>query len=60
MPPKSNRMLVKTFYWEQVEAQYRKKFLELMEQWDGSKSVYNSFYSIDVLNNIYKEAKESN
>lgn len=51
--------LVKDFY-QNVRIEHGQKtareFLRLMEQWDGSRTVYYAFYSSDVLNMMLNEA----
>ena len=50
---------VKSFYWSIPDKAVRIKFLRLMEEWDGSKTVYYAFYDSDVLHTKLKEAKEN-
>ena len=45
----NHQWLVRTFMSTYVPVDLRKKFLDLMYQWDGSPSVSYAFYDFDVL-----------
>ena len=51
-------MQVRDFVGEHVADEYRSKFYQLMQEWDMSPNVYNSFYDMDVLFMKLDEAKE--
>lgn len=54
----STQMNVRIFACKYVPLENRKKWYELMKQWDGSPDVYNAFYDKDVMYMKLKEAKE--
>lgn len=52
------QMKVNEYAQQFVPKEFIIKFFNLMEQWDGSSTFSSSFYNIDILNMIYKEAQE--
>lgn len=53
-------MNVRGFINKYVKEENQARFLELMVEWDGDKSVIDSFYDFDLLEMKHKEAKEAN
>jgi hypothetical protein len=51
-------MMVNEFVGKYVPMEYRKKFNQLMREWDGSFGTSWSFYDMDVLYMKLDEAKE--
>lgn len=49
---------VKIFMSKYVPYELQKKFLELMQEWDGLPSVRYAFYDLDILEMKLKEARE--
>jgi hypothetical protein len=51
-------MNVNDFACKYVPLENRKKWWELMKEWDGSEDVRNAFYTMDVLIIKLDEARE--
>jgi hypothetical protein len=55
----TNTMKVSDYYHKYVEHEHRRRFMALMEEYDGSRSVFGASYTISVLEEKHKEAKET-
>jgi len=59
MEDKQIQMQVREFTNKYVPLENRKKFCQLMKEWDGDNyNVLNSFYDMDVLKMKLKESNE--
>jgi len=53
------QMLVSDFIFKHVPKKYQSKFNENISLWDGSPDYHQSFYDIDVLEMLLKDAINS-